>query len=87
MSKITTEEKARSQDRKALNNFSQDVLFDFLHGEKIRDVLERTYQIAMKEEPKISTPLLKYLLDRYFGRPIQIQKGGLQTVRFWSTLC
>jgi hypothetical protein len=77
MSKITTEEKARSQDRKVLNNFSQDVLFDFLYGEKINKLLERTFKIAMEEEPRISVPLLKYLLDRYFGRPIQLQKHEL----------
>ena len=74
MSKITTKQKAKSQDRKALNNFSQDVIFDFLHGEKIHQVLNRTFKIAMEEEPRISAPLLKYLLDRYFGRPIQLQK-------------
>jgi hypothetical protein len=77
MSKITTEQKAKSQDRKALNNFSQDVIFDFLHGEKIRKVLERTYNLAMEEDPKIAIPLLKDLLDRYFGRPPQLQKYEL----------
>lgn len=74
MSNINTEEKAKSQDRKALNNFSQDVMFDFLYGERVRNLLERTYTIAMTEDPKISIPLLKYLLDRYFGKPIQLQK-------------
>ncbi|MHC1716604.1 MAG: hypothetical protein AB9915_01755 [Candidatus Dojkabacteria bacterium] len=77
MSNITTEEKSKSQDRKVLNNFSQDAVFDFLYGEKIRQVLERTFKIAMEEEPRISVPLLKYLLDRYFGRPIQLQKNEL----------
>ena len=77
MSNITTEEKAKSQDRKILNNFSQDVVFDFLYGDKIRKVLDRTFKIAMEEEPRISVPLLKYLLDRYFGRPIQLQQKEL----------
>lgn len=74
MSNLNTEQKAKSQDRKALNNFSQDVIFNFLYGERIHNLLERTYDIAMTEDPKISIPLLKYLLDRYFGRPIQLQK-------------
>lgn len=77
MSNMATEEKAKSQDKKALSNFSQDVIFDFLYGEKIHKILERTFQLAMEEEPRISVPLLKYLLDRYFGRPIQLQKNEL----------
>lgn len=77
MSNITTEEKTKSQDRKALNNFSQEVMFDFLHGEKIRKILDRTFKIAMEEEPRIAVPLLKDLLDRYFGKPPQLQKYEL----------
>jgi hypothetical protein len=77
MSKITTEQKSKSQDRKVLNNYSQDVIFDFLHGEKIRKVLERTYNIAMEEDPKVAIPLLKDLLNRYFGKAVPFQQKQL----------
>jgi hypothetical protein len=73
MSKTTTEQKAKSQDKKALSNFSQDQIFDFLYGERIKNILERTYDIAIYEDAKTSIPLLKYFLDRYFGRPVTIQ--------------
>lgn len=72
MAKSTTEQKVKAQTKKITDGINHDDLVMFLQGEKVNNLLNELYVLALEsEDEKIKVDSIKDLLDRYFGKATQ----------------